>query len=103
MGEQPANGSDNWWMYVSHFRYFFYVYSYASGLLISKSLQNSVKKRPESMGNVKELLAAGLSDSPENIFEKMEVDITDRKFWDRGLEEVDKLLTETENLAKRSG
>ena len=103
MGEQPANGSDNWWMYVSHFRYFFYVYSYASGLLISKSLQNSVKKRPESIGNVKELLAAGLSDSPENIFEKMEVDITDKIFWDRGLEEVDRLLTETEKLAKRSG
>jgi oligoendopeptidase F len=100
MGEQPAIGSDNWWMYVSHFRYFFYVYSYASGLLISKSLQNTVKENSESISNVKELLAAGLSESPENIFSRMRIDITDRKFWERGLEEVDKLLIETENLAK---
>jgi oligoendopeptidase F len=103
MGEQPAKGSANWWMYVAHFRYFFYVYSYASGLLISKSLQNSVKENPESISNVKELLAAGLSESPENIFSKMKIDITDREFWDRGLEEVDKLLTETEKLAKSIG
>jgi oligoendopeptidase F len=101
MGEQTAEGSDNWWMYVSHFRYFFYVYSYASGLLISKSLQNSVKERSESIANVKTFLAAGLSESPTNIFSRMGVDITDRNFWERGLQEVDTLLTETEKLAKR--
>jgi oligoendopeptidase F len=100
MGEQPAQGSDNWWMYVGHFRYFFYVYSYASGLLISKSLQNTVKENPAFIGKVKEFLAAGLSEAPENIFGRMGIDITDRNFWDRGLEEVDTLLTETENLAK---
>jgi oligoendopeptidase F len=31
----------------------------------------------------------------------MGVDITDSKFWERGLQEVDTLLTETEKLAKR--
>lgn len=101
MGEQTAEGSDNWWMYVSHFRYFFYVYSYASGLLISKSLQNRVKESPESIANVKTFLAAGLSESPTNIFSRMGVDITDRTFWERGLQEVDTLLMETEKLAKR--
>jgi len=101
MGEQTAEGSDNWWMYVGHFRYFFYVYSYASGLLISKSLQNSVKESPESIANVKTFLATGLSESPTNIFGRMGVDITDRTFWERGLQEVDTLLTETERLAKR--
>jgi oligoendopeptidase F len=101
MGEQTAEGSDNWWMYVGHFRYFFYVYSYASGLLISKSLQNSVKEIPGSIANVKTFLAAGLSESPTNIFGRMGVDITDRTFWERGLQEVDTLLMETEKLAKR--
>ncbi len=28
-------GSENWWMYVPHFRYYFYVYSYSMGLMIA--------------------------------------------------------------------
>jgi len=100
--EQSA-GSENWWVYWNHIRYFFYVYSYASGLLISKSLQNSVKKDPAFIVKVKEFLSAGLSDSPKNIFKKLGIDIADKQFWDAGLEEVEKLLTETEMLAKKIG
>lgn len=100
--EQSA-GSENWWVYWSHIRYFFYVYSYASGLLISKSLQNFVKDEPLFIDKVKEFLSAGLSDSPKNIFRKLGVDITDRKFWDKGLDEIEKLLHETKELAKRMG
>jgi len=100
--EQSA-GSENWWIYWSHIRYFFYVYSYASGLLISKSLQNSVKKNPTFIVKVKEFLSAGLSDSPKNIFKKMGIDIADRRFWGVGLDEVEKLLDETEMLSKRLG
>jgi len=95
MGE-VGRGSNNWWIYVSHFRHFFYVYSYAGGLLISKSLQSSVKKDPKFIENVKEFLSAGMSDSPKNIFKKMGVDISDKKFWDKGLNEVEALLNETE-------
>ncbi len=96
--EQSA-GSENWWVYWSHIRYFFYVYSYASGLLISKSLQNSVKKEPQFIGKVKEFLSAGLSDSPKNIFRRLGIDIADRRFWDKGLDEVEKLLDSTTQLA----
>ena len=100
--EQSA-GSENWWVYWSHIRHFFYVYSYASGLLISKSLQNFVKDEPLFIDKVKEFLSAGLSDSPKNIFRKLGVDITDRTFWDKGLDEIERLLHETEGLAKRLG
>jgi len=100
--EQSA-GSEHWWVYWSHIRYFFYVYSYASGLLISKSLQNSVKQDPAFILQVKEFLSAGLSDSPKNIFSRLGIDISDRRFWDRGLDEVEKLLNETEKLAKKLG
>ena len=100
--EQSA-GSENWWVYWSHIRYFFYVYSYASGLLISKSLQNSVKKNPSFIVKVKEFLSSGLSDSPKNIFKKMGIDIAERRFWGIGLDEVEKLLDETEMLSKRLG
>lgn len=100
---EQSEGSENWWVYWSHIRYFFYVYSYASGLLISKSLQNSVKKNPGFIENVKAFLSAGLSDSPRNIFRKLGIDITDRQFWNRGLDEVEALLQETTSLAKKLG
>jgi oligoendopeptidase F len=98
-----SEGSENWWVYWSHIRYFFYVYSYASGLLISKSLQNSVKRDPVFIHNVKEFLSAGLSDSPKNIFSRLGIDISDKRFWDKGLDEVESLLYDTEQLAKRLG
>ena len=100
--EQSA-GSENWWVYWSHIRYFFYVYSYASGLLISKSLQHAVKQDPAFIIKVKEFLSAGLSDSPKNIFGRLGIDISDKRFWDNGLDEVETLLSETEQLAKKLG
>jgi oligoendopeptidase F len=100
--EQSA-GSENWWVYWNHIRYFFYVYSYASGLLISKSLQSEVKKDPAFIGKVREFLSAGLSDSPRNIFQKLGIDIADRRFWNKGLDEVEGLLEETVLLARRMG
>jgi oligoendopeptidase F len=100
--EQSA-GSEHWWVYWNHIRYFFYVYSYASGLLISKSLQNSAKQNPAFILQVKDFLSAGLSDSPKNIFARLGIDISDRRFWDRGLDEVEELLKDTEKLAKKLG
>jgi len=100
---EQSPGSENWWVYWNHIRYFFYVYSYASGLLISKSLQNSVKRDPAFINKVKEFLSAGLSASPKSIFNRLGIDITDKQFWDRGLDEVEKLLNETTLLAKKLG
>ena len=96
-------GSANWWVYWSHFRNFFYVYSYASGIMISKSLQAKVKADPQFMTKVKDFLRAGTSDSPKNIFAKLGVDITDQHFWQIGLAEIESLLKETEKLAKKLG
>ena len=105
MGEfvEQSLGSENWWIYWGHIRYFFYVYSYASGLLISKSLQSSVKKDPRFIGGVKDFLSAGQSDSPRNIFMRLGIDITGDAFWNRGLDEVESLLEETTALARKLG
>lgn len=100
---EQSKGSEYWWVYWSHIRYFFYVYSYASGLLISKSLQNSVRNDPRFIEKVKEFLSAGLSDSPRNIFLKLDIDIAYEGFWSRGIDEVETLLHETERLAKKLG
>ena len=98
----PEN-SKNWWIYVNHFRYFFYVYSYASGLLISKSLQNMVKANPSEIKKVKKFMRAGTLDSPKNIFAKIGIDISRQAFWQNGIAEIKSLLKETETLAKKLG
>lgn len=102
MGEavEQSPGSENWWVYWSHFRTFFYVYSYASGLLIAKALQARLRKEPEFIEEVKAFMAAGLSDSPQNIFLRLGVDIRKKDFWLSGLEEIEKDLLEAEHLAK---
>ncbi len=100
---EQNEGSENWWIYISHIRRSFYVYSYASGLLISKSLQNSFKKDKNFIEKVKYLLSAGTSASPKDIFANMGIDITDKTFWENGLAEVDALLVKTEQLAKELG
>ncbi len=103
MGEavEQSEGAQNWWVYWSHIRSFFYVYSYASGLLISKSLQGAVKEDASFVEKVKEFLSSGTSDSPKNIFAKMDVNIADKNFWNKGLDEIESLLSETEELARK--
>ena len=62
-----------------------------------------MKQDPAFIHKVKEFLSAGLSDSPKNIFGRLGIDISDKRFWDKGLDEVEHLLNETEQLAKRLG
>ena len=82
------------WVYWSHLRMSFYVYSYASGLLISKYLQNRVKKDLSFIQEFKKLLKAGSSKSPEDIFMELGIDIRKESFWQNGLDSVrDSLLS----------
>jgi oligoendopeptidase F len=98
-----SSGSENWWVHWHHIRTYFYVYSYASGLLISKAMQEMVKKDKKNIEKVKSFLSAGTSDSPENIFKKIGIDITKKEFWEKGLKETEELLKETEKLARKLG
>lgn len=95
---EQNDGAQNWWVYWSHFRNFFYVYSYASGLLISKALQSKVKQDPKFIKEVKWFLAQGSSDSPKNLFLSLGIDITDQDFWLSGISEVEKLFEEVSLL-----
>ena len=105
MGEYVSQdkGSENWWIYVSHFRNMFYVYSYAFGQLVSKSLQNLVKEDKRSITKVKEFLKAGGSKSVSDIFSDIGININDSKFWLNGIIEIEKKLEEAENLAFKLG
>lgn len=78
------------WIYVSHFRRFFYVYSYATGLLISKALQSMVKEDKRNIALVKKFLSAGSTKSPKEIFKDMGIDITKKEFWLKGIKEIER-------------
>lgn len=100
---EQTPGCENWWVYWSHIRSFFYVYSYASGLLISKALVHFTRADTSFIEKVKTFLSAGLSDSPRNIFRACGIDIADPAFWESGLQEIENRLAEAEALAKRLG
>jgi oligoendopeptidase F len=76
------------WIYVSHFRRFFYVYTYASGLLISKYLQKRIREDPDFIKKFKEFLKAGSSKSVQDIFMDLDVDISQKDFWKEGVENL---------------
>lgn len=104
MGDSvDCSEAGNWWTYWSHIRAYFYVYSYASGLLISKAMQKMVRQNKSSIEKVKEFLSAGTSKSPKEIFMEMGIDISDKEFWNKGLDEIENLLNETEKLARKLG
>ncbi len=98
-----GDGVENWWVYWSHFRNFFYVYSYVSGLLISKALQLRVKKDKDFINQTKEIFSAGTSKSPQEIFFDVGLNIEEPNFWKTGIEETKSFLEETEKLAKKLG
>lgn len=103
LGKIFEDGKDleNGWIYWPHIRTYFYNYSYASGLLISKTLQNLVKENTQNMEKVKKFFYSGTLDSPKNIFKKIGIDISNKEFWIKGLDEVEDLLNKTEELAKK--
>lgn len=85
------------WIYWSHIRSFFYTYSYASGLLISKYLQNLVKEDIQNIKYVKDFFKAGDSKSPKEIFLDMGIDISKKEFWITGLESIEEKIGYLEN------
>jgi oligoendopeptidase F len=82
---EQSSGSENWWIYWGHIRKYFYVYSYASGLLISKNLQEQVRADARNIEMVKTFLATGYARSPKDTFAEMGIDVATESFWKQSL------------------
>lgn len=74
--------------YISHFRTFFYVYSYAYGQLIADALYAEYKKDKKFIEKVKKFLRAGGSMSPADIFKSIGIDTTKPDFFKKGLKKL---------------
>lgn len=96
-------GSENWWMHISHLRVFFYNYQYSSGILIAETLKSRLKKDPNFIKQIKEFLSTGSAFSPSYIFKNMGINIENKNFWNKGINEIEELLDRTEKLAKKIG
>jgi oligoendopeptidase F len=90
-----------WWSYIPHFIHTpGYVYAYAFGNLLALAVYARYEAEgPEFVPTYLQLLAAGGSDTPDNLTRQVGVDLSDPGFWNAGLDVVDALVTEAEKLA----
>lgn len=86
---------------ISHFRRFFYVYTYAYGNLVSKVLLKRYKEDPAFIEQVDAFLRSGRSDTPENLLKKIGIDPTRKEFWQEGLKMIERDLVRLEKLAQK--
>lgn len=83
-----------------HIRSFFYVYTYAFGLLVSKVLLKKYKENKVFAKKIEQFLLAGGKDSPENIFREIGIDVGSSDFFKEGLGEIEKEIELLEKLIK---
>lgn len=97
-----SDGYALWWSYIPHFiRTPGYVYAYAFGFLFSLAIYQRYLKEGEALIEpYLGLLRAGGSDSPEALARQVGMDVSDPNFWAEGLESLEALLKEAEELAK---
>ncbi|MFH1547007.1 MAG: M3 family metallopeptidase [bacterium] len=102
-GVNNPNYAKDWWIYWSHIRNFFYVYSYASGELISKYMKKMLRENNNWVNLFKKYMEAGESDSPVNILKLLGIEVKSGKVWAEGINEIEEQLNEAEQLAKKLG
>ena len=92
LGDAVTLTPDDGYFFVmwGHIRRFFYVYSYAYGLLISRALFEKVKENPKFIKNVDAFLCAGGSASPEDIFVACGLDLYKPEVFLTGLKGIEK-------------
>jgi oligoendopeptidase F len=91
------------WQYVPHiFATPFYCYSYSFGMLLSLALYSMYREQGRAfVPKYEALLAAGGSDSPENLLRPLGVDIRSKDFWRRGFQVIEEMLVELEKASPR--
>lgn len=87
-----------YFVHWSHIRSFFYVYSYAYGMLVSKALLRRLKSDKSFWPQIEKFLGSGGKDSPENILKDIGIDVLATGFWEEGLREIEDDISRLEKL-----
>jgi oligoendopeptidase F len=88
-------------VYLSHIRRFFYVYSYSYGQIISRALFEKWKEDSSYAKKIEQFLRAGGSMSPKDIFKSIGIDTSDSKFFEAGLKSLEKDIVKLEKLTSQ--
>ncbi len=90
-----------WWMYIGHFIHVpFYCYAYAFGELLVLALVRLYQQQGEAfVPKYLDMLAAGGSEAPHVLVGRLGVDVNDPAFWDLGLQLLDEMVQQAEELA----
>ncbi|HEX2258578.1 MAG TPA: M3 family oligoendopeptidase [Actinomycetota bacterium] len=96
-----TDGYRIWWSYIPHFiRTPGYVYAYAFGFLFSLGIYQRFLKEGDSLIEpYLKLLRAGGSEAPEELAKLVGLDLSNPSFWSEGLDALDALLVEAEELS----
>jgi oligoendopeptidase F len=97
-------GYETWWSYVPHYVVSpGYVYAYAFGYLFSLAIFRRYEAEGEAVVEpYLNLLRAGGSDAPVRLAKLVGLDLADPALWSTGLDAVDEILREAEELAERT-
>jgi oligoendopeptidase F len=89
-----------WWSYIPHFLHApGYVYAYAFAELLVLSLYKIFMEEGDSfIPKYLNLLASGGKDSPAKLLEDFGISLDDPRFWYEGLEIIDEMLKQVEEL-----
>ena len=90
-----------WWSYVEHFIHTpGYVYAYAFGNLLALSIYRRYQEvGPGFVDRYLDFLGAGGSQRPDELVRSVGMDITDPGFWDAGLQILEDMVSQVEQLA----
>ncbi len=102
MGDAVSVTDEEGYFYVywSHIRRFFYVYTYAYGQLISRALYEKWKEDHNYAKKIKQFLSAGGSMKTEDILKVIGIDTSKNAFFEAGLKGVEEDIAKLEKLAK---
>jgi oligoendopeptidase F len=92
-----------WWAYIPHFIHSpFYCYAYGFGELLVLALYEIYQEQGDAfVPRYLDLLAAGGSEAPGELLRRIDIDITQPDFWQRGLAVIRRLVEEATALAAR--
>lgn len=78
----------NSYIYISHFRYGFYVYTYTFGILMSSLMTQKFMENPNYSDEIDAFLTAGGSDTVANIFKSIGINTKKIETFERGLDKM---------------
>jgi oligoendopeptidase F len=87
-------------VYVGHFRNFFYVYSYAYGELMSNIMTQKYYEDSSFIEKIDQFLCMGRSDTVENIFKSIGINANKTETFMESLKSLEKDIKEFEKLIK---